>query len=58
MLCRREGQPMYDAVVLEVNGLVAHLVLNRPAKHNALPGAGLYLVELVDLAIASDDTRD
>jgi len=35
---------MHDAVLLQVNGPVAHLVLNRPVKHNALRFADLDLL--------------
>jgi enoyl-CoA hydratase len=49
---------MADAVRLERAGPVAHLVLDRPDKHNALRFADLdRLVELLHLAEEDDDVR-
>jgi enoyl-CoA hydratase len=49
---------MHDAVLLEVNGPVAYLVLNRPAKHNALRFADLdELVRLLHEAEDDDDVK-
>lgn len=48
---------MHDAVLLQVNGSVAHLVLNQPAKHNALRFADLdMLVRLLHEA-EDDDVK-
>jgi len=47
---------MHDAVLLEVNGPVAYLVLNRPDKHNALRFEDLG--ELVSLLHAAEDDDD
>ena len=47
-----------DAVLLEKDGPVAHLVLNRPEKHNALRFADLDdLVDLLHAAEEDDDVR-
>src|ERR1700753_1025422 len=47
-----------DAVLLEKDGPVARLILNRPEKHNALRFADLdQLVELLHEAEEDDDVR-
>jgi enoyl-CoA hydratase len=47
-----------DAVLLEKDGPIAHLILNRPEKGNALPFASLdHLVELLHEAEDDDDVK-